>query len=136
MAQRYRDTGTSRDHAARSVPPVSPREDSIDKPPHGLLDTILFFIRPILPNETRAYDDGLVIKAALYSIAIPWDTIEEAGKASVTEAMGGMAVRLASNSSHAVRLKLKDARLPLIFSVSDEARLIQEWEGRRAAAQQ
>lgn len=108
----------------------------IDRPPHGLLDTILFFIRPILPNEIRAYDEGLVVNAALYSIAIPWDTIEEAAKATRAEAMGGMAVRVASNSSHAVKLKLKDARLPLIFSVEEEARLINEWKERRTGAPQ
>lgn len=103
-----------------------------DYPPHGLLDTILFFVRPFLPGEVRAYEEGLVLRAWLYTFAIPWETIEAITHATVWEAVGGMAVRVASSPARAVKLKLSGTKLPLIFSIQDERRLIEEWERRRA----
>ncbi len=104
----------------------------VDYPPHGLLDTILFFVRPLLPGEVRAHEEGLVLRAWLYAFAIPWETIEAITHATVWEALGGMAVRVASSPSRAVKLKLSGTKLPLIFSIQDERRLVEEWEKRRA----
>ena len=104
----------------------------VDFTPHGLLDTVLFFVRPFLPGEVRAYEEGLVLRAWLYTFFVPWDTIEALAHATVWEAVGGMAVRVASSPSRAVKLKLSGTKLPLIFSVEHEDRLIEEWERRRA----
>ncbi|MBW1859977.1 MAG: DUF1648 domain-containing protein [Deltaproteobacteria bacterium] len=103
----------------------------IDKPPQSFLTTVFFFVRPILPREIIAYNEGLVLHAATYHFMIPWGQIRSLKHATTSKAMMGMGVRLASSPSRSVELRLVEGRLPLIFSIDNEARLIAEWEKRR-----
>lgn len=104
----------------------------VDYPPHGLLDTVFFFVRPFLPGEVRAYEEGLILRAWLYTFAVPWETIESITHATRWEVFAGSATRMVSSPSRAVRLTLSGVKLPLIFSIEDERRLVEEWEKRRA----
>ncbi len=101
-----------------------------DFPPHGILSAVFFFVRPFFP-EIRAHEEGLVLRAWLYTFAVPWDAIESVEHATVWEAMASMGVRIASKPSRAVKLRLAGMKLPLIFSIEDESRLVEEWKKRR-----
>jgi hypothetical protein len=102
----------------------------IDIPPHSWWTRIFFFVRPILPHKVIAYDQGLVLRASLYAFTIPWKQIRMLTRATTIEALGAMAVRVPSAPSRSVKLSLKDAGLPVIFSIDNAARLIAEWERR------
>ena len=100
-----------------------------------LIDFIFFFIRPILPNEVIAYNEGLALKARIYNFMIPWDQIRLIEHASTSEAMGKMALRIASAPSRSVKMYLVGHKLPVIFSIADESRLINEWKQRTKRVQ-
>jgi hypothetical protein len=103
-----------------------------DTPPHSWLTVVFFFARPILPHKVIAYNEGLLLQAATYRFAIPWEQIRLIKQASTGEAMGGIGVRVVSAPSRSVKLYLAGHKLPVIFSIEDEARLTAEWEKRRA----
>ena len=103
----------------------------IDKPPQSFLTTVFFFVRPILPREVVAYNEGLVLHAATYHFMIPWVQIRSLKHATTSKAMFGIGVRLSTSPSKSVELYLADFKVPLIFSIDNEARLIAEWEKRR-----
>jgi hypothetical protein len=104
----------------------------IDNPPHGWITTIFFFVRPILPREIIAYSEGLVLRSSTYHFMIPWKQIRSVKHATMNMAMMGWGVRIVSSPTRSVEVSLKDGKLPLIFSIDNEARLIAEWEKRRA----
>ena len=103
----------------------------IDKPPQSFLTTVFFFVRPILPREVIAYNEGLILQAATYHFMIPWEQIRSLKRATTKKAMLGVGVRLSSSPSKSVVLYLEDFKVPLIFSIENEARLIAEWQNRR-----
>jgi hypothetical protein len=103
----------------------------IDNPPHSWLTTVFFFVRPILPREIIAYNEGLVLRSSTYHFLIPWEQIRSVKHAKMKMAMMGWGVRLVSAPSRSVEVSLVDGKLPLIFSIDNEARLIAEWERRR-----
>jgi hypothetical protein len=105
-----------------------------DVSPHSWLAKVFFFVRPILPDRVITYDDGLVIKASLYRIMVPWDQIRLIEHATVNDIMRKMAIKLTSAPSRSVKLYQKDQKLPIIFSISDESRLISEWKQRAKKA--
>jgi hypothetical protein len=103
----------------------------LDVPPHGWISRVFFFVSPILPNKVIAYNEGLVLKARLYRFMIPWAQIRSIEHATTGEAMSKMALRISSAPSRSVKLYLADQKLPVIFSIADEPRLIDEWKQRR-----
>jgi hypothetical protein len=102
----------------------------IDNPPHSWLSVIFFFVRPILPRKVTAYTEGLVLQSSTYRFMIPWKQISMIRRATVGEAMGAKAMRVVSSPSSSVIIHLLDQKLPLVFSIDNEARLISEWENR------
>ncbi|MBN1809355.1 MAG: DUF1648 domain-containing protein [Planctomycetes bacterium] len=117
---------------ARSAPPPRPSGDVLwtDRPPHSLLDTVFFFVRPILPSRVEAYPDGFLIIAALYTFAVPWAAVAKVAPASPAAAMAGSGVRIASSPSHAVSLDIDGMKRPLVMSLEDRDRFIAEWKAR------
>jgi hypothetical protein len=101
-----------------------------DSPPHGWLSTVFFFARPILPHKVMAYAEGLVLQSSTYRFMIPWKQISAMRSATLGEAMGAKAVRVVSSPSRSVILRLAGQKLPLVFSIDNESRLISEWENR------
>ena len=95
-----------------------------DKSPQSWLTTVFFFARPILPHKVVAYRKGLVLRATTYSFGISWDQITSIEHATSREAMTGKGMRLNTSPSRSVKLKLKDKKLPLVFSIDNEKRLI------------
>ena len=102
-----------------------------DNSPQSWLTTVFFFTRPILPHKVVAYRKGLVLRATTYSFGISWDQISSIEHVSSRKAMTGTGVRLNTSPSRSVKLKLKDKKLPLIFSIDNEKRLIREWKARQ-----
>ncbi len=100
----------------------------LDVPPHGWISKVFFFVSPILPHKVIAYNEGLVLKARLYRFMIPWDQIRSIEHATTGEALGKIALRISSAPSRSVKLYLVDQKLPVIFSIADEPRLINEWK--------
>ena len=72
-----------------------------------------------------------MLHAVTYHFMIPWEQIRSLKHATTSKAMLGMGVRLSSSPSKSVELYLADFKVPLIFSIDNEARLIAEWEKRR-----
>jgi hypothetical protein len=103
-----------------------------DTPPHGWLTVIFFFARPILPHKVMAYAEGLVVQSSTYRFMIPWKQIDAIRRATVSEAMGAKAMRVVSSPSRSVIVHLVGQKLPLVFSIDNEARLIAEWKNRHA----
>jgi hypothetical protein len=103
-----------------------------DTPPQGWLSVVFFVFRPILPHEVIAYAEGLVLKSRTYRFMIPWKQIRSIRRATVSEAMGAMGMRVVSAPSRSVMLHLSGQKLPMVFSIDNEARLIGEWEKHRA----
>jgi hypothetical protein len=103
----------------------------VDNPPRGWFAKALFFVSPIMPKEVIAYEEGLIIKASTYTFAVPWKNIRKIVEAGGWKAVMGMAVRVVSDASSAVRMEITGMIFPLIFSAANRQRLIEEWKNRR-----
>ena len=103
----------------------------VDSPPQSWFTIVFFFVRPILPHKVIAYDEGLVLHAAIYRFMIPWKQIRSLKHATTRKTLSGMGIRVSSSPSRSVELYLAGFKLPLIFSIDNEVRLIAEWEKRR-----
>jgi len=103
----------------------------IDNPPSGTFAKVFFFVSPIMPKELIAYEEGLLIKAPMYIFAVPWKNIKKVVEASGWQAVMGMAVRVVSDTSSAVKMEVTGMKLPIMFSVANRGRLIEEWKKRR-----
>jgi hypothetical protein len=103
-----------------------------DTPPHGWLSVVFFFVRPILPNKVMAYAEGLVLQSSTYRFMIPWKQIGTIRRATIGETMSAKAMRVVSSPSRSVLVRLVDQKVPLVFSIDNEARLIAEWKSRHA----
>jgi hypothetical protein len=101
-----------------------------DNPPHSWLTVVFFFARPILPHKVMAYAEGLVLQSSTYRFMIPWEQIRIIRRATAGEAMTADAMRVVSSPSRSVIMHLVDQKLPVVFSIDNEARLISEWENR------
>ena len=102
-----------------------------DNPPQSWLTVVFFFARPILPHKIMAYAEGLVLQSSTYRFMIPWKQMGTIRSATVGEAMGAKAMRVVSSPSRSIIIHLVDQKLPVVFSIDNEARLISEWENRR-----
>jgi hypothetical protein len=96
---------------------------------------VLFFASPLYIREIAAYNEGIVIRAPMYVFTIPWKNIRKIVQVSGWKAVMGMAVRVVSDASSAVRMEITGMKLPLIFSVANQERLIEEWKKRRGEKQ-
>lgn len=100
----------------------------LDVPPQGWLSRVFFFVGPLLPAKVTAYNEGLVLYAKLYCFMIPWNQIRSIEHATAGEALSKMGLRISSSPSKSVKLFLVDRKIPIIFSIADESRLINEWK--------
>jgi len=107
----------------------------IDNPPHGWFAKVFFFVVPMFPKEIAAYEEGLLIKAPMYIFAVPWKNIKKIVEASGWGAVMGMAVRVVSDASSAVKMEVTGVKLPIMFSIANRGRLIEEWKKRRGEKQ-